>query len=411
MGLVVVRRVGGMSTETSPFTETTGTARFAAYDALAARGPVQRLTLFTGVPVWLVTGYAEARAVLTHPDVVRSAGEVPHRDTFPAPLAAAMNSHMLAANPPDHTRLRRLVSAAFTRRRVAGMAPRIEAVAAALADDLAADGAGGDPVDLVARFAYPLPITVIADLVGVPEADRPAFRRWSSIATYGPAHPADVFVTAVAEMVDYLRELIAARTAKPADDLLSELIRVHEDGDRLSADELTSTVFLLLAAGHETTANLISIGTYRLLTEPDQLALLRAAPERIDAAVEELLRQDGPAQVTLPAVTRAPVRVGDVTVPAGDVVVVALVAANRDPARYAEPARLDLTREPAQHLAFGHGIHHCLGAPLARLEGRTALRTLLDRFPRLRLAEPDTEPQRPPGLLINALTALPVRVD
>ncbi|GAA4199230.1 cytochrome P450 family protein [Actinocatenispora rupis] len=400
-----------MSTETSPFTETTGTARFAAYDALAARGPVQRLTLFTGVPVWLVTGYAEARAVLTHPDVVRSAGEVPHRDTFPAPLAAAMNSHMLAANPPDHTRLRRLVSAAFTRRRVAGMAPRIEAVAAALADDLAADGAGGDPVDLVARFAYPLPITVIADLVGVPEADRPAFRRWSSIATYGPAHPADVFVTAVAEMVDYLRELIAARTAKPADDLLSELIRVHEDGDRLSADELTSTVFLLLAAGHETTANLISIGTYRLLTEPDQLALLRAAPERIDAAVEELLRQDGPAQVTLPAVTRAPVRVGDVTVPAGDVVVVALVAANRDPARYAEPARLDLTREPAQHLAFGHGIHHCLGAPLARLEGRTALRTLLDRFPRLRLAEPDTEPQRPPGLLINALTALPVRVD
>jgi cytochrome P450 len=395
----------------SPFTETTGSARFAAYAELAAHGPVVRTTLFTGVTVWLVTGYSAVRELLTDPRVVRSGGEVPHRDVLPAPLAAAMNSHMLVANPPDHTRLRRLVSAAFTRRRVEGLAPRITALASDLCDDLLAAGAGGAPVDLVAGFAYPLPITVIADLVGVPAADRAAFRHWSSIVTYGPAHPADVFVTAVAEMVEYLRGLIAARTAEPADDLLSELVRVHEDGDRLSADELTSTVFLLLAAGHETTVGLIALGTYRLLTHPDQLAALRADPDRIPAAVEEMLRQDGPVQVAMPSVTTAPVPVGDVTIPAGEVVVLSVAAANRDPHRYDQPDRLDLDRDDPRHLAFGHGIHHCLGAPLARLEGRTALRTLLDRVPRLRLAAPDTEPDRPPGLLLNGLRALPVRVD
>jgi cytochrome P450 len=395
----------------SPFTETTGTARFAAYEQLAARGPVVRTTLFTGVTVWLVTGYAEARELAAHPHVVRSGGEVPHRDVLPAGLAAAMNSHLLVANPPDHTRLRRLVSAAFTRRRVASLAPRITALAAGLADDVLAAGADGTPVDLVESFAYPLPITVIADLVGVPAADRDAFRRWSSIVTYGPAYPADVFVPAVAEMVDYLRALIAAKTAEPADDLLSELIRVHEDGDRLSADELTSTVYLLLAAGHETTVGLISTGMYHLLRRPELLAALRADPARIPDAVEELLRQDGPAQVAMPSVTTAPVPVGDVTIPAGEVVVLAFAAANRDPRRYADPAGLDLDREDARHLAFGHGIHHCLGAPLARLEGRIALGTLLDRVPRLRLAEPDTEPERPPGLLLNRLRALPVRVD
>ncbi|HEY3507208.1 MAG TPA: cytochrome P450 [Actinocatenispora sp.] len=395
----------------SPFTETTGTARFAAYERLAAGGPVVRTTLFTGVGVWFVSGYAEVRELLANPHVVRSSGEVPHRDVLPARLAAAMNSHMLVANPPDHTRLRRLVSAAFTRRRVEGLAPRITALAAGLADDLLAAGADGTPVDLVEAFAYPLPITVIADLVGVPPADRAAFRHWSSIVTYGPAYPADVFVPAVGEMVDYLRGLIAARTAEPADDLLSGLVAVHSDGDRLSADELTSTVFLLLAAGHETTVGLIALGTYRLLAEPGALAALRADPARIPGAIEELLRQDGPAQVAMPSLTTAPVRIGDVTIPAGEVVVLGLAAANRDPRRYEQPARFDPDRDDPRHLAFGHGIHHCLGAPLARLEGRIALDTLLDRVPRLRLADPDVEPARPPGLLLSGLRALPVRVD
>jgi cytochrome P450 len=209
-------------------------------------------------------------------------------------------------------------------------------------------------------------------------------------------------------MVGYVRELIAAKRADPGDDLLSALIAVHEGSDRLSQDELTSMVFLLLVAGHETTVNLIVTGAYTLLRHPEQLALLRAEPQRLPAAVEELLRYDGPVQVTTPAVAAAPIEVGGVTIPAGDVVVPALLAANRDPARFPEPDRFDLTRTPNPHLAFGHGLHHCLGAPLARLEGRIALGSLLARFPGLRLADPDTEPRRNPGLLINGLVALPV---
>ena len=398
-------------TDPSPFTETTGSGRYAAYAELAAAGPVRRVTLFTGVPVWLVTGYDEVRQVLTDPAVVRSTGEVPHREALPADVAAAMNTHLLTTNPPDHTRLRRLVSAAFTRRRVAALEPRIGAVAAALAGELAVAGAGGAAVDLVAGYAFPLPIIVIAELVGVPEADRAELRRLSSIVTYGPAHPADAFVAAATELVAYVRRLIAAKTAAPADDLLSELIAVRaEDGDRLSGDELSSTVFLLLAAGHETTASLVSLAVHRLLAEPERLAALRADPAGIPAAIEELLRVDGPVQVTMPSVTTAPVTVGGVTIPAGDVVVPAIAAANRDPRRYPHPDRLDAGRDSGRHLAFGHGIHHCLGAPLARLEGRVALETLLAHFPRLRPATAG-EPPRVPGLLLNGLRELPVRLD
>jgi cytochrome P450 len=328
-----------------------------------------------------------------------------------------MNTHLLSANPPEHTRLRALVSAGFTRRRVAELEPRISRLAGEFADAMAAaagtrgPGDGGGSVDLVARYANPLPVAVIAELVGVPATYRDVFRHWSSIVSYGAVHPADVWVGATREMVDYLRALIAAKQADPADDLLSALLAVRaEDGDRLSVDELTSMVFLLLAAGHETTAHLIGTATYRLLTAPDRLALLRAEPDRLPGAIEELLRLDGPVQSTIPAWTTTEVRLGEVTIPPGQVVLAAVLAANRDPRRYAEPDRLDLDRAPAQHLAFGHGIHHCLGAPLARLEARIALRTLLDRFPRLRLADPETEPERHPALLFNGLRALPVRL-
>jgi cytochrome P450 len=208
-----------------------------------------------------------------------------------------------------------------------------------------------------------------------------------------------------------VRELIAAKRAEPRDDLLSALIAVHEGSDRLSQDELTSMVFLLLVAGHETTVNLIVSGTLALLRHPDQLALLRAEPERLPAAVEELLRYDGPLQVTVPSIAAAPIEVGGVTIPAGDVVLPALLAANRDPGRFPEPDRLDVTRASNSHMAFGHGLHHCLGAPLARLEGRIALGSLITRFPGLRLADPATEPPRNPGLIMNGLIALPVVLD
>lgn len=397
-----------MTTQTapSPFTETTGPARHAAFAELASTGPVQKVMLFTGVPAWVVTGYAEVRELLSHPALAKTVGG-PHMDAMPPELNAAINTHLLSTNPPDHTRLRRLVTAAFTTRRVEALAPRVQEIADGLLDDLAA-GAEGRPVDLVDGFGFPLPITVITELLGIPPGDRADFRRWSSITVNGTVHPPEVYVDAARSMVDYVRELIAAKRTDPGDDLLSALITVHEDGDRLSEDELTSMVFLLLVAGHETTVNLIVSGTYALLRHPDQLALLRAEPERLPAAVEELLRYDGPVQVTIPAVAAAPIEVGGVTIPAGDVVLPALLAANRDPMRFPEPDRLDVTRTANSHTAFGHGLHHCLGAPLARLEGRIALGTLLERFPGLRLADPDSEPARNPALLMNGLVALPV---
>jgi cytochrome P450 len=394
------------STTPSPFTETTGPARHAAFAELATTGPVQKVMLFTGVPAWVVTGYAEARELLAHPALVKIEGGGPHMDAMPPELNAAMNTHLLSTNPPDHTRLRRLVTAAFTVRRIEALAPRVQEITDALLDALA--GEGDRPVDLVDGFGFPLPITVITELLGIPPGDRADFRRWSSITVNGNVHPAEVYVDAARNVVGYVRGLIAAKRADPADDLLSALIAVHEGGDRLSQDELTSMVLLLLVAGHETTVNLIVSGTYALLSNPDQLALLRAEPERLPAAVEELLRYDGPVQVTIPAAAAAPIEVGGVTIPAGDVVLPALLAANRDPARFPEPDRLDITRPSNPHMAFGHGLHHCLGAPLARLEGRIALGALLARFPGLRLADPATEPARNPGLLINGLVALPV---
>ncbi len=205
-----------------------------------------------------------------------------------------------------------------------------------------------------------------------------------------------------------------ASGGEPADDLLSALVAVHDDdGDRLTQDELTSMVYLLLLAGHETTVNLIGNGVRALLTHPDQLALLRAEPQRIGAAVEELLRFDGPLQSAIPMLAVAPVEIGDVTVPAGEVVVISLLAANRDPARLPDADRLDVTRPDTSqrgHLAFGHGIHHCLGAPLARLEARIALGAVIARYPRLRLALPAAELVRTPGLLMNGLVELPVRL-
>ncbi|GAA2404821.1 cytochrome P450 [Actinomadura vinacea] len=396
---------------TSPFVEAAPAARHAAFAELAAAGPVRRVMLFTGVPVWLITGYAEAREALAHPDIIKGkGGDGPHRDVVPAELAAAMDHHLLGADPPDHTRLRRLVSAAFTRRRIEGLEPGIRLIVDGLLDDVSAAGERGAPVDLLAAFGYPLPLTVLGDLLGVPVDRRRDFQEWTSVAINGSVHPAETFVAAATALIDYVRELLAQKRADPSDDLISGLVAVREDGDRLSEDELTSMVFLLLVAGYETTAHLIGGGMQALLAHPDQLDLVRADPDRLPAVIEELLRFNGPAQVATPYRTAAPVRIGDVTIPAGEVVLPALLSADRDPRQFPDPERLDVTRQPASHLAFGHGIHHCLGAPLARLEARIALGALIDRFPKMRLAVPPEELTLQASMLINGLTTLPVVV-
>jgi cytochrome P450 len=388
------------------FDITDGSGRHARYAQLAALGPIHRITLPTGELAWLITGYNEVRQALHDPRLVKSDLALANsgRDLLPPEVFAALASHMLNRNPPDHTRLRRLVTTAFTRRRVEQLAPRIQQFTDELLDGMV-DAA---QVDLIAAFALPLPITVICELLGVPMDRRAEFHDWSTTFVTGVLAGPDALVAAVTAMVSYLRQLVEAKRTDGADDLISALVAAHDGQDRLSEDELISMVLLLLVAGHETTVNLIGNGLHTLLIHPDQLALLRAQPHRLPHAIEEMLRFDGPLQAAPFRWTAEPVDIGGVTVPAGEIVVAGLLAANRDPACAAQPDELDITRTDNPHLAFGHGIHHCLGAPLARLEGRIALGTLLARFPRLRLAVPAQQLTWRQGVIMNGLAALPV---
>jgi cytochrome P450 len=389
-----------------PFTMTDGPARHAWYAALTAAGPVHRIALPTGEPAWLITGYHHVRRALHDSRLIKSPVTSANygRDFLPPGVFAAMTNHMLNHNPPDHTRLRRLVASAFTRPRIEQLAPRIQQITDELLDAVANEA----QTDLIASFALPLPITVIYELLGVPAERRNEFHEWSSIAVTGVLAGPEALATASTALVSYLQELIEAKRATPADDLLSALVTAREGQDQLSDDELTSMVFLILVGGHETTVNLIGNGTLALLNHPEQKELLRAQPDRFSAAVEELLRFDGPLQVATMRATAEPVNIAGTTIPAGEIVLLSLLAANRDPGYLAHPETLDITRTNNQHLAFGHGIHHCLGAPLARLEGRIALGTLFSRFPRLRLAVPAEQLTRRPGVLLNGLDTLPV---
>lgn len=384
---------------------------YATYELLREDGPARKVVLPSGWGVWVVTRYAEARAALTDPRL-RKDGRVldqymPTEATAEDdPFAEALQAHMLNSDPPDHTRLRKLVGKAFTARRVAGLRPRIEAITEELLDTMANQHA--DPVDLLDSFAFPLPMTVICELLGVPPGDREEFRAWSTtVLSDGPDEAVRAASTA---MADYLVGLLAAKRAEPADDLLTGLIQARDHEDRLNEQELVSMVFVLLVAGHETTVNLIGNGTLALLRHPDQLARLRQDPSLIPTAVEELLRYDGPVNLATMRYTVEPVRLGDVEIPAGEFVLVSLASANRDHRRYADPERLDVGREPTGHLAFGHGIHFCLGAPLARLEGEVAFRRLFDRFPNLRLAAAPEELRWRNSTLIRGLERLPVHL-
>lgn len=390
----------------APFTVTAGPLRHAQYAELAASAPVHRIMLPSGEQAWLITNYGQARRALHDPRLVKSPVATANvgRDVVPPEVFAAMANHMLNLNPPDHTRLRRLVTTAFTRRRIEQLAPSIQQITDELLDAMATETSA----DLITSFALPLPMAVICELVGVPATRRDEFHDWSSTVVTGMLAGPDVLAAAITALVSYLRELVEMKRATPADDLLSALVAARDGQDRLSDDELTSMVFLILVAGHETTVNLIGNGMLALLTHPDQWELLRAQPDRLPAAVEELLRFDGPVQVSTPRRSTAPIDIGGVTVPADEIVLIGLLAANRDPACTAQADALDITRTDNPHLAFGHGIHHCLGAPLARLEGRIALGTLLSRFPQLRLAVPVEQLSYRPGVLMNGLTSLPV---
>ncbi|MCP2329926.1 cytochrome P450 family protein [Actinoalloteichus caeruleus] len=359
------------------------------YARLRAECPVRQVRSPGGHEAWIVLGYAEAREALADGRIskdVRAAGHIFARSGRRRDLAPAVSQTMLATDPPDHTRLRGLARAAFTPAAVHRLRPRIRAIAEGLAESMAAEAG---PVDLVERFALPLPVTVICELLAVPEADRAALGAWSS-RLFLAGQP-EVIDEASHQLADYLSELVERRRRQPGDDLLSELIAARDAGDRLSEGELVSLAALLLIAGHETTTNLLGTAVLSLLTHPEQLAWLRADLARLPAAVEELLRHDGPVNVATFRFTTEPVRLAGVDLPADAVVMVSLGAADRDPSRFPEPDRLDLRRRSAGHLAFGHGIHYCLGAPLARAEAEIGLGVLLRRFPGLRLAGPPEE--------------------
>jgi cytochrome P450 len=305
---------------------------------------------------------------------------------------------MLHADPPDHTRLRRLVQKPFAARRAA-LRPRTEEIAAVLLDEPAPGGAG--VIDLLGRYARPLPIAVISELLGVPVADR----EWIRDTVYAYDERAGHERVARA-LGTYFTELIVAKRARPGDDLLSDLVCAGE----LTGTEVLSTAFLLVMAGFDTTVNLISSGALALLTHPGELARLLADPSLLPAAVEELLRYTSPVNHANDRFTLEEAAIGGVVIPAGEWVIPAIAAADWDPARFPGPDRLDLGRDTSGHLAFGHGIHHCLGAPLARMEAEVALGTLLDRYPGLSLAVPPAELRWRPVSLMNGLESLPVRL-
>jgi len=387
----------------------------ALYEMLRRDRPVTQARMPQGLRIWLVTRYGDVRAALADPRLAKDAAGLSSVFDNHAGgghpkvrFGQELSTHMLNSDPPDHTRLRKLVNRGFTGRAIGRLRPRIETIAGELAEAMAGRlAAGEDAVDLLDEFAFPLPMTVICEILGVPAARRNEFRQWSN--TLLSTGPVEERAASAGAMAEFLVQLVADKRARPGEDLLSAIVDTGEDADQLSGAEAVAMAFLLLVAGHETTVNLIGNGMLALLRNPDQLARLRADQSLLPGAVEEFLRLDSPVNLATMRFTAEPVTIAGVDIPAGEIVLLALGSANRDPAHYERPDELDLQRDGG-NLAFGHGIHYCLGAPLARLEGEIAFRVLLDRFPTLVLAgEPDELIWRN-STLMRGLTRLPVRL-
>ncbi|MEV0535400.1 cytochrome P450 [Kitasatospora sp. NPDC050463] len=386
---------------------------YPVYAALRAQGPVHRILVPESGEAWLIVARDEARAALTDP---RLRNDIRFSSSWTDDGGHAIGLNMLQTDAPQHTRLRALVAREFTPGRIAALAPRIEKLADRLLDGLLDTVATDGSADLVSAFALPLPLTVICDLLGVPSADHGDFHDWSG-EIVAPTSP-EAAGAAAAAMTAYFAALIEDKRADPGSDLLSALVAAT--GSRggapgagpapLSAEELLGMAFLLLVAGHETTVNLISGGVLALLTHPDQLAALRGDPGLVDGAIEEMLRYDGPVGAAAFRFAAEAVEIGGTRIAAGDSVLVSLAAASRDPRHFPDPDRFDVRRRPAGQLGFGHGIHHCLGAPLARTEAAAALRALLARCPGLALAADPARIERRPSVMLRGVRSLPVRI-
>lgn len=382
---------------------------FPFYARLRAEEPVSRARLGQQ-EVWLVTRYDDVVALLRDPRFVKDKRnaltaeqmkKMPWVPSFLKPL----EYNMLDLDEPDHPRLRALVQKAFTPRRVEEMRPHIQRIADECLDRAASRGSA----DLVKDFALPLPLTVIVELLGIPREDRARFHRWSRRIVRPPTTWNMIrAIPSIAAFLRYLRRLVQKGRTGPGEDLVTALVQAEEAEDHLSEDELLAMIFLLLIAGHETTVNLIASGTLALLDSPEEMEKLRKNPELLETAVEELLRFTSPVETATERYAREDATIAGVTIPRGSIVLAVLASANRDQSRFERPDDLDVTRTPNRHLAFGFGIHFCLGAPLARLEGKIAIGTLLSRFPNLRLAVPRGRLRWRPSPMIRGLESLPL---
>ena len=372
-------------------------ARFKAnpyplFARLRNEAPAHQIRLPDGRVAWLVTRYEDVVTTLKDSRLVKDRRRVSERGHLPLerylePLYAPLAFNMLDQDPPDHTRLRSLVHKAFTPRLVERLRDRIQGLADALLDRAPRNR----PFDLVDGYALPIPATIIADLLGVPASDRHRFHSWSSrIVSVASARDLLFAAPSAFLFMRYLRRLFERRRADPRDDLVTALVQAEEAGDRLNAKELVAMVFLLLVAGHETTVNLISCGTLALMERTDQLERLRREPSLLESgtAIEELLRYTSPVQIATERYATEDIELDGVRVPRGALVLAAVASANHDERQFAGPDDLDVGRAPNPHVAFGQGVHYCLGAPLARLEGQVAIATLLRRLDDLRLAVP-----------------------
>ncbi|MFJ6938081.1 cytochrome P450 [Streptomyces sp. NPDC101132] len=380
----------------------------ALFGTLGGRGPVHRVALPDGMPAWLVTGHREVREALSDPRLVRGAHAAApelrqylgmYSDEF------VLTKHMMLSDPPDHTRMRKVVAKAFTPRRVELLRPRVQEITDGLLDAVLPAGRA----DLVEALALPLPIAVICEMLGVPFGDRDEFGRYAEVITGMNASSGPGELAAAGQWFNtYLSELIARRRTEPGDDMISGMLEAQRHGDTLSDLEMRSNVFILLVGGFETSVNLIANGVLALLRHPDALERLRADEGLLPGAVEELMRFDSPVSTVTYRFATEPLTIGGAQIRPGDHVAVSIAAANHDPAKFTEPGRLDITRRTNGHLSFSHGIHFCLGAPLARLEGEIALREVLRRLPGLRLAEPAESLTWKQNFIVHRLDRLPV---
>ncbi|MDG4769443.1 cytochrome P450 [Solwaraspora sp. WMMD792] len=371
---------------------------------IRSNGPVSILHSDEGLPMWVIARYRDVRAALADPRFGQDArrAQALADDRVAGVTLGGDVVHMLNSDPPDHTRLRRLIHAAFTARRVAAMRPMVDRITTSLLDDIA----GRRTVDLVKDFAFPLPMLIICELLGFPAEDRAAYRAWSTAILTHSDDPAD-FATALGEMTDYIGGQLRHRRAHPGDDILTGLLAARDAGE-LTDDEIVGMVFLLLIGGHETTVNLLGTATLALLRHPDQLRWLLANRPALPAAIDEFLRYESPVSMATLRFTTEQVDIDGVRIPAGELVLVSLGGANRDPDRFPDPDRLILDRGDPGHLAFGHGLHRCLGAFLGKLEGELALGALLDRYPGLTLAADEHELPWRNTIMLRGLESLPV---